>query len=71
MDAPTPRHRQALTIDQFRARNGGMCRETVYQLIRQGKLRAHKNGNRTLIFDDAEEAWRASLPELKLPAAAS
>jgi hypothetical protein len=69
MDTPASPHRSALTIDQFRMRNGGMCRETVYQLIRQGKLRAHKNGARTIIFSDAEEAWRASLPELKLPAA--
>jgi hypothetical protein len=70
MDTARVDTRQLLTIDEFRMRNGGMCRETVYQLIRRGELRAVKNGARTLIFSDAEEAWRSSLPELKLPSPA-
>jgi excisionase family DNA binding protein len=42
----------------------GVCRTTVYEEIRAGRLRAVKVGRRTLILVDDAEAWLAALPTL-------
>jgi hypothetical protein len=55
--------RAASTIDEFSARNH-ICRDTTYNQIRLGKLRARKVGGRTLIFAEDERAWRDALPTI-------
>jgi excisionase family DNA binding protein len=40
-------------------------RSTVYEEIKKGRLRAVKVGRRTLITDEDERAWLASLPSLR------
>ena len=42
-----------------------VCRETAYQQIRAGRLRAVKLGRKTLILHADAEGWAASLPELR------
>jgi excisionase family DNA binding protein len=42
-----------------------VCRETAYQQIRAGRLRAVKLGRKTLILRADADAWAASLPELR------
>jgi hypothetical protein len=42
-----------------------VCRETAYQQIRGGRLRAVKLGRKTLILRADAEVWAASLPELR------
>ena len=55
---------RALTINEFCDRYG-ICRETAYQQIRTGRLRAVKRGRKTLILRADADAWVASLPELR------
>ena len=55
--------RGALSIDGF-CRLYGLGRTFAYEQIKQGKLRAVKCGNRTLILRGDAEAWARSLPEL-------
>jgi hypothetical protein len=57
--------RRASTIDEFCRRNH-ICRDTAYREVRRGRLKVRKVGRRSLIFDEDEAAWRASLPELEL-----
>ncbi len=42
-----------------------VCRETAYQQIRAGRLRAVKLGRKTLILRADADAWAASLPEFR------
>jgi excisionase family DNA binding protein len=42
-----------------------VCRETAYQQIRTGRLRAVKIGRKTLVLRADADAWAASLPELR------
>jgi excisionase family DNA binding protein len=42
-----------------------VCRETAYQQIRTGRLRAVKVGRKTLILHADAAVWAASLPELR------
>jgi excisionase family DNA binding protein len=42
-----------------------VCRETAYQQIRAGRLRAVKLGRKTLILRADAEVWAAALPELR------
>jgi hypothetical protein len=44
-------------------------RTYVYELIRQGKLKAKKSGRRTIITPEAWEEHLASLPDLETSAA--
>jgi len=43
-----------------------VCRETAYQQIRTGRLRAVKVGRKTLIMHADAEVWAAALPELRV-----
>jgi excisionase family DNA binding protein len=43
-----------------------VCRETAYQQIRTGRLRAAKVGRKTLIMHADAEVWAGSLPELRV-----
>ena len=56
---------RAFTVEEFAKRNA-IGRDKTYAEIRAGRLQAHKAGKRTLIFDTSEEAWRQSLPLLRL-----
>ena len=47
----------------------GVGRTRTYDLIAAGKLRAVKNGPRTMIDVESAEAWAASLPRFKSGAA--
>ncbi|MEY9532174.1 helix-turn-helix domain-containing protein [Sinorhizobium fredii] len=42
----------------------GIGRTSVYGEIKNGRLKAHKIGRRTIIFIDDIEAYRLSLPEI-------
>ena len=55
--------RGALSIDGF-CKLYGLGRTFAYELIKEGKLRAVKCGNRTLILRRDAEAWARSLPVL-------
>ena len=55
---------RALTIKEFCDRYG-ICRETAYQQIRTGKLRAVKLGRRTVLLAADVDTWAASLPEFR------
>jgi excisionase family DNA binding protein len=57
---------QAFTVLEFAKRNG-IGHDKVYAEIRAGRLVARKSGRRTLIFEEAERAWREALPMLVLP----
>jgi excisionase family DNA binding protein len=48
----------------------GISRETVYNEIRRGRLRALKLGKKTIVLKSDAEAWRDNLPPLKLAATA-
>ena len=54
----------ALTLKDF-CEAYRVCRETAYQQIRSGRLRALKVGRKTLIMRADAEVWAASLPELR------
>jgi excisionase family DNA binding protein len=53
---------RAFPIDEF-CRIYGIGRTTAYYEIAARRLRAVKVGRRTLITQDAAEAWLAALPE--------
>ncbi len=40
----------------------GLCRATIYAAIRSGKLKARKQGTRTLVLRDDLHAWLKRLP---------
>ena len=51
----------AYTADQFRERMGGMGRTTFYRLVRAGKLKTVKLGDRTLVLRRDARAFQDSL----------
>lgn len=61
MDTAT---KEAFAVREFCARYG-ICRQTFYDEVKRGRLRALKLGKKTLILKADAEAWAASLPELK------
>jgi hypothetical protein len=54
--------KDALTISQIQEA-GGPCRTKTYDLISSGKLKAKKDGRRTLILREDWRAYLDSLPE--------
>jgi excisionase family DNA binding protein len=60
--------RKAFTIREIAARNR-IGKDSVYEEVRAGRLRARKLGKRTIVLDTDEEAWRAALPLLELSTA--
>jgi excisionase family DNA binding protein len=62
--------RQAFSVREWCARRG-LSRQTLYDEVKRGRLRAVKLGKRTLILKSDDEAWAASLPELKVRGASS
>jgi excisionase family DNA binding protein len=61
--------REAFAVGEFCERYG-ICRETFYQEVRRGRLRAHKIGVKTVVLKPDAEAWVASMPALELSATA-
>jgi hypothetical protein len=52
---------RAMSIAEF-CRDYGTGRTTAYQEIKSGRLQARKCGKRTIVTEDAAEAWLQSLP---------
>ena len=61
---PNPLQRVAFTIDEFRHRNGGICRGTVYNEIARGNLKTIKVGRRRLITAEQETDWLLKCEEV-------
>jgi len=59
-------HAPALTLKDF-CDAYRVCRETAYQQIRTGRLRAVKLGRKTLILRADADAWAASLRQAVAP----
>jgi excisionase family DNA binding protein len=55
--------REAYAVREFCARYG-ICRQTFYDEIKRGRIRALKLGKKTIILRSDAEAWANSLPEL-------
>jgi predicted DNA-binding transcriptional regulator AlpA len=55
--------RRAITVPEF-AERYGLCRATVYEERKRGRLKISKVGAKSLIFDTDEEAWRNAVPAL-------
>lgn len=53
---------RAFTLNQAAERLGDISRSHVYNLIRSGKLAAHKIGSRTVIRQASITAYLDSLP---------
>ncbi len=60
---PLPHDEAAFSIATFGKRYG-IGRSTVYEEIRNGRLKLRKCGARSLILREDAERWAASLPEV-------
>ena len=61
--------REAFAVSEFCERYG-ICRETFYQEVRRGRLRARKLGAKTIVLKTDADAWVATMPQLELSASA-
>ena len=52
--------REAFAIGEFCARYG-ICRDTFYQEVRRGRLRALKLGKKTIILKTDADAWVSTM----------
>jgi excisionase family DNA binding protein len=57
--------REAFAVREFCARYG-ICRQTFYEEVKRGRIKAKKLGKKTLILRADAENWAASLPVLDL-----
>ena len=57
--------REAFGVREFCARYG-ICRQTFYDELKRGHIKAKKLGKKTVILRSDAEAWAASLPALNL-----
>src|SRR5262245_49745199 len=57
--------REAFAVREFCARYG-ICRQTFYDEVKRGRIRAKKLGKKTVILRSDAEAWAKSLPALDL-----
>jgi hypothetical protein len=66
----TDYEQQAFSPAVFGRRNG-ICRTTVFEEIKSGRLDARKVGRRTIITRQAEKAWQVAyqrpVPEWQMP----
>ena len=60
--------KMAYSIDET-ADQAGLCRDSIYQAIRDGKLEARKAGRRTLVTAEALRRYLDNLPTLEPPPA--
>jgi predicted DNA-binding transcriptional regulator AlpA len=56
--------REAFGVREFCARYG-ICRQTFYDEVKRGRIKAKKLGKKTVILRSDAENWAASLPELR------
>jgi excisionase family DNA binding protein len=61
--------REAFAVSEFCERFG-ICRETFYQEVRRGRLRAVKLGAKTIVLKSDADVWVATMPTLELSATA-
>jgi excisionase family DNA binding protein len=61
--------KQAFAVREFCARYG-ICRQTFYDEVKRGRIRAKKLGKKTVILRSDAENWASSLPALNLAVAA-
>jgi excisionase family DNA binding protein len=61
--------REAFSVREFCARYG-ICRQTFYDEVHRGRLRAHKLGGKTIVLRAEAETWVATMPALDLSATA-
>ena len=59
--------KRSFRVDEFAARNS-LSRSQVYIEIREKRLNARKVGAATIITDEDEASWLASLPQTKASA---
>ena len=59
--------REAFAVSEFCDRYG-ICRDTFYQEVRRGRLRARKLGMKTIVLRADADAWVATMPALELSA---
>src|SRR5215471_8313308 len=57
--------REAFGVREFCARYG-ICRQTFYDEVKRGRIKAKKLGKKTVILRSDAEKWAASLPALDL-----
>jgi excisionase family DNA binding protein len=57
--------REVFAVSEFCERYG-ICRETFYQEVRRGRLRALKLGAKTIVLKTDADAWVATMPPLEL-----
>lgn len=62
-------NREAFAVREFCARYG-ICRQTFYDEVRRGRLRALKLGKKTIVLRADADAWVATMPALELSATA-
>jgi hypothetical protein len=53
--------RRSSSLQDFCERHT-ICRRTAYNEIAAGRLKIRKVGRRSIVTDEAEEAWLAALP---------
>jgi excisionase family DNA binding protein len=61
--------REAFGVREFCTRYG-ICRQTFYDEVKRGRIKAVKLGKKTMILRSDAEAWAKSLPALDLAATA-
>jgi len=61
--------REAFAVREFCARYG-ICRQTFYDEVHRGRLRAVKLGKKSLVLRADADAWVATMPALDLSATA-
>jgi excisionase family DNA binding protein len=61
-------NREAFAVREFCARYG-ICRQTFYDEVHRGRLRAVKLGKKTIVLRADADAWVSSLPKLDFAAA--
>jgi excisionase family DNA binding protein len=57
--------REAISVTEF-CSHYDVCRDTFYNEIKRGRLRARKLGKRTLVLKADAQAWADALPPLEL-----
>lgn len=55
--------KRASTVEEF-AQRYGLCKQTIYNQARAGRLKIRKVGKRSVITAEDEKAWLESLPVL-------
>jgi excisionase family DNA binding protein len=57
--------REAFSVSEF-CRRYGICKQTFYDEIHRGRIRAVKLGKKTLVLKTDADTWAKCLPVLEL-----